>query len=366
MAVIKLFEGAGVKLNGKNSWDPQIHNEKFYSRVLSGGSLALGESYMDGWWDVKDLPQMINKLVRADLGSKNIGLKSLIVPYLRAKLLNSQKSKAYNIGKVHYDIGNELYKKMLDKNMQYSCGYWKNAKTLDQAQENKLKLICEKLKLKKGETLLDIGCGWGTLLRYAAKNYGIKGVGITVSEEQAKFAREINKGLPVQIKILDYRKVEEKFDKIVSVGMIEHVGYKNYRTFMKVANKCLKENGIFLLHTIGSNLTTKSAGDPWIDKYIFPDGKLPSISQLAKDSEGLFMIEDIHNFGPDYSKTLREWNKNFQKAWPSLKKDYDERFKRMWEYYLQIFIGVFDARHNQLWQIVYRNIGAENIYDAVR
>lgn len=366
IVVTKLLATAGITLNGKNPWDPQINNPKFYSRVLSGGSLALGESYMDGWWDVKDIAEFTHKIVTKGLEAKGIGIKNFIIPYLKAKLLNNQKTNAYKIGQWHYDIGNELYTKMLDKNMQYSCGYWKNAKTLDEAQENKLDLICKKLKLKKGETLLDIGCGWGTLLRYAAKKYGVKGVGITVSEKQAKLAKAINKELPVKIKVLDFRKVEGQYDKIVSVGMIEHVGFKNYRDFMKVANRCLKPKGIFLLHTIGSVKSTTKSGDPWVNKYIFPDGKLPSIAQLAKASEGMFMIEDIHSFGPYYAKTLTEWNKNFQKAWPTLKKDYDERFKRMWEYYLRIFIGTFEARLNQLWQIVYRKLGSEGLYEPVR
>ncbi len=241
-AVQNILKNTNVIINGKNPWDPQVHNEKFYSRVLSGGSLALGESYMDAWWDVKDLPEMIRRIVKAGLDDKKIGIRKLIIPYLKSKILNLQKLNAYKIGKWHYDIGNELYQKMLGKSMQYSCAYWKDAKTLDEAQKNKLDLICKKLKLKEGETLLDIGCGWGTLLKYAAKNYGIKGIGLTVSEEQAKFAREINKGLPVKIEVADYRTFEGKFDKIVSVGMIEHVGHKNYRKFMEVAERCLKEN----------------------------------------------------------------------------------------------------------------------------
>ena len=365
-AVQNILKNTNVIINGKNPWDPQIHNEKFYSRVLSGGSLALGESYMDAWWDVKDLPEMIRRIVKARLDDKKIGIRKLIIPYLKSKTLNLQKLNAYKIGKWHYDIGNELYQKMLGKSMQYSCAYWKDTKTLDEAQKNKIDLICKKLKLKDGETLLDIGCGWGTLLKYAAKNYGIKGIGLTVSEEQAKFAREINKGLPVKIEVADYRTFEGKFDKIVSVGMIEHVGHKNYRKFMEVAERCLKENGIFLLHTIGSNESTTGPGDPWVDKYIFPDGKLPSIAQLSKASEKLFMTEDIHSFGPYYAKTLRAWHENFERAWSELKKNYSEKFKRMWDYYLLMFVGTFEARHNQLWQIVYRKIGAKDVYESVR
>lgn len=362
--ITRLLSNAGISINGSNPWDIQVHDEKLYSRVLSGGSLALGESYMDGWWDCKELDQFFYKILIAGLDRKALGWKNMIIPFIKAKLLNRQRSKAYNIGEKHYDIGNELYTAMLDKNMQYSCGYWKDAKTLDQAQLAKMDLICRKLKLKRGDTLLDIGCGWGTLLRYAAKKYGIKGVGITFSNEQAKLAREICKGLPVEIRVQDYRLVKEKFDKIVSLGMIEHVGFKNYKIFMKTVKSCLKDDGLFLLHTIGSNRTTTGPGEPWTDKYIFPDGKLPSIKQLVDAAEGLFFKEDFHNFGPYYDKTLMAWNANFRKAWPKLKDKYDERFYRMWNYYLLSCAGGFRARNNQLWQFVFSN--RKEAYESVR
>lgn len=364
-AVERILKGIDVKINGSRPWDIKILNEKFYARLLSGGSLALGESYMEGWWTCKSIDKLVERFVRANLETSNIKLRHVAIPYLKAKLLNMQKTKAYHIGDWHYDTGNELYKAMLDKNMNYSCGYWKNAKTLDQAQINKMEMICKKLKLKKGETLLDIGCGWAGLAKYAAKNYGVKVVGITVSKEQAKLARDNCKGLPVEIRVIDYRKIKEKFDKIVSVGMIEHVGFKNYRTYMQVAHRCLKPKGIFLLHTIGSKTSTTAPGDPWVDKYIFPNGKLPSIAQLAKASEKLFSIEDIHSFGHDYARTLLAWNENFQKAWPTLKKDYDERFYRMWTYYLLLFVGTFNADLNQLWQIVLVK-GKDDVYHSVR
>lgn len=321
---------------------------------------------MDGWWECENLDELFFRLLRVKIDRKVIGLKSLILPYLKTKLLNLQKLKAHHIGQWHYDIGNDLYTKMLDKNMQYSCGYWKNAKTLDQAQLNKIDLICKKLKLKKGETLLDIGCGWGGLMKHAAKNYGVKCVGVTVSKEQAKYIKETCKGLPVEVKVLDYRKVDQKFDKIVSVGMIEHVGYKNYKEYMQVANRCLKDDGLFLLHTIGANKTTKYPTDPWIDKYIFPNGKLPSMRHLLKASEKLFIMEDFHNFGAYYDKTLMAWYENFQKAWPKLKNSYDERFYRMWKYYLLMCAGSFRARNIQLWQLVLSKKGIVGGYDSIR
>jgi len=364
---IQILATADIHVNGLRPWDIHVHDERLYARIISGGSLALGESYMDGWWDCTELDEFFHRLLRAKIDTKVLGLRHLIIPYLKAKLFNRQKTHAYNIGEKHYDIGNDLYTAMLDKNMQYSCAYWRTAKTLDQAQIDKMDLICKKLKLKKGETLLDIGCGWGGLLKYAAKKYGIKGVGITVSKEQTALAQKNCEGLPVEIRVIDYRNVHEQFDKIVSVGMIEHVGYKNYRTYMQVAHRCLKDGGLFLLHTIGSNKTSTNAGDPWIDKYIFPDGKLPSVKQLAHASEGLFMMEDWHNFGPYYDKTLQAWIKNFVKAWPQLKATgkYSERFYRMWIYYLSCCAGGFRARNNQLWQIVYTKKGHKGGYERI-
>lgn len=254
---------------------------------------------------------------------------------------------------------------MLDKRMVYSCGYWKDANTLDQAQEAKLDLICKKISLRPGMKILDIGCGWGSFAKYAAEKYKVKVVGITISKEQAKFAKEVCKGLPVDIRIQDYRSIHEKFDRIVSVGMFEHVGVKNYRTFMGVVYKCLDKKGLFLLHTIGSDLSQATA-DPWILKYIFPNGMIPSIKQVAKSVEGLFVMEDWHNFGQYYDNTTMAWFKNFDKYWPKLKKAYGERFYRMWKYYLLLGAGDFRARKNQLWQIVFSKEGVKGGYESIR
>jgi len=223
--------------------------------------------------------------------------------------------------------------------------------TLDDAQEAKLELICRKLGLQTGMKLLDIGCGWGSLATYAAERYGVEVVGITVSSEQVDMARKLCAGMPVEIRLQDYRDVNEQFDRIVSVGMFEHVGYKNYRTYMQVVRRCLNDEGLMLLHTIGGNRPTRSV-DPWIDKYIFPNGMLPSIGQLGRAIEGLFVMEDWHNFSADYDRTLMEWSRNLEANWGRLKNDYDERFHRMWKYYLLLCAGAFRARGNQLWQIV--------------
>ena len=347
----RLLISADVRINGSRPWDIEVHNKELYRRVLSQGSLGLGESYMDGWWDCYALDEFFYKILSAELDEKVRNWKVLI-QHLRASFLNLQrKSRAFYIGERHYDIGNELYKLMLDKRMAYSCAYWKRAGTLDQAQEAKLDLIARKINLKKGMKVLDIGCGWASFAKYAAEKYGAEVTGVTVSKEQVKLGSEQCKGLPVEIRLQDYRDLDEKFDHVVSVGMIEHVGQKNYRTFMKVVHRCLKDGGLFLLHTIGGNKSVKNC-DPWIEKYIFPNGMIPSIKQLATSFEGLFVVEDWQNYGADYDRTLMAWFKNFDENWNKIKHIYDERFYRMWKYYLLASAGSFRARKNQLWQIV--------------
>ena len=354
----KMLGPSGVRVDGSRPWDIRVHNPDFYERVLSGGSLALGESYMDGWWDCEALDQFFEKIMenRLDKQSRTNAIALLWV-VLKAKVLNAQKrSRAYIIGERHYDIGNDLFSMMLDKDLNYSCAYWKNAETLDAAQEAKLDLICRKIGLKSGMKVLDIGCGWGGFAKYAAEKYGAKLHGITVSREQVEFGNNCCQCLDVKIELKDYRKVREKFDRIVSIGMFEHVGRKNYRTFMKVVHRCLKADGLFLLHTIGSN-TSVSSNDPWIDKYIFPNSMLPSTRQITSAMEGLFVLEDWHNFGQYYDKTLMAWYNNFRKNWSKIKDVYDERFYRMWTYYLLSCAGSFRSRRNQLWQIVFSKSG---------
>ena len=364
----ELLSIADVKINGKRPWDIQIHNEDFYQRVLSQGALGLGESYMDGWWDVKNLDEFFNHILKAELDRK-VKTSSFLLQTVKAIVMNPQrKSKAFEIGEHHYDIGNELYKIMLDKRLTYTCGYWKNSKNLDSAQEAKLDLVCRKIGLKPGMTVLDIGCGWGSFAKYAAEKYRAKVTGITVSKAQVELGKKLCKGLPVKFKLMDYRDVTGKYDRVVSLGMIEHVGYKNYRRYMEIVNNVLKDGGLFLLHTIGSNISVKS-NNAWTEKYIFPNSMVPSASQLAKAYEGLFVMEDWHNFGKDYDKTLMEWHKNFNKNWKKLNekhKEYDERFKRMWNYYLLSSAGGFRSRKSQLWQIVLSKNGILNGYNSIR
>lgn len=363
---LQLLDAAGITINGSHDYDIQIHNENVYSRVLRQGVLGLGESYMDGWWDCPNLDEFFYKIFNADLENQLQSDWSTLIKIASSYVLNAgRKSKAFEVAEKHYDIGNDLYQAMLDKRLTYTCGYWKAAESLDQAQEAKLDLVCKKIGLKKGQTVLDIGSGWGSFIKFAAKNYQVTAMGVTVSNEQKKLADELCKNLPVQTKLQDYRDIHSQFDHVVSLGMFEHVGYKNYRTFMKVAHNALSDDGLFLLHTIGAN-TSSTKADQWLSKYIFPNGMVPSIKQIGKSVEGLFVMEDWHNFGPDYDKTLMAWHENFEKNWGTLEQRYDERFHRMWRYYLLLSAASFRARKLQLWQIVLSKSGVGSTYKTVR
>jgi len=362
----ELLNQAGITINGSSPWDIRIVNAELFTRVKTQGSLGLGEAYMDDWWECKQLDEFFYRILSNKLEDK-IGISlPLVWEVFKAKVFNLQSlRRAFQVGERHYDLGNDIFTEMLGKTMAYSCGYWNKADGLDSAQEAKIDLICRKLNLKKGQKVLDIGCGWGSFAKYAAENYGVEVTGITVSEEQLKFAEDFCRGLPVRFRLMDYRNLNEKFDHIVSVGMIEHVGVKNYRTYMKVARRCLKEDGLFLLHTIGG-LRSGNTTDPWTNKYIFPNGMIPSLKQISGSVEGLFVIEDLHNFGADYDKTLMAWYHNFDKAWPKLKKKYGKIFYRMWTYYLLSCAGAFRARSLELWQIVLSPNGVRGGYKTVR
>ena len=356
-----------IQIDGNRPWDIQVNNPNFYERVMAGGSLALGESYMDGWWDCEAPDQFFERILGERL-DKTVKINSLLflLSMLKAKLINGQnRLRAYIIGERHYDIGNSLFSIMLDKGINYSCGYWESAKTLDEAQKAKLELICRKMGLQKGMTVLDIGCGWGGFAKYAAQEYGVRVHGITVSREQMKYAQNACHGLDVKIEMKDYRSLRGTFDRVVSIGMFEHVGCKNYKTFMKVVNRCLKADGLFLLHTIAGNMTVNST-DPWINKYIFPNSMLPSAKQITSAADGLFVIEDWHSFGKYYDQTLMVWYNNFKKNWDKLKDTYDERFYRMWTYYLLLCAASFRARRNQLWQVVFSKKGIKEYFSHVR
>lgn len=350
--VRQLFNLANVEINGKRPWDIQVNDKRFFETVLNKRVLGFGESYMAGWWECEQIDTCVFNLLKANL-EKNLTFNTREwLQILAHKLFNFQnKKRAVIVAKKHYDFGNDLFEYMLDVNMVYSCGYWKTATDLNQAQIDKLDLVCKKLHLASGMKLLDIGCGWGSLAKYAAENYGVEVVGITISKEQADLAKIRCKDLPVKIILKDYREINEKFDRIASIGMFEHVGYKNYRSFMEVVERCLASEGLILLHTMGSNNTVFNNNE-WLEKYIFPNGMLPSIKQLGASFENRLTMEDWHNFGIYYYPTLISWHDNFNNHWDLLKQRYNETFKRMWNFYLLSCAGSALARGFQVWQIV--------------
>lgn len=357
----RLLSLAGIEVNGPQPWDLQVFDERFYKRVFSDSGLGLGESYMDGWWECAQIDEMVARLLRSNVDQHlKASLREFAVFFLHYLFNYQTKYRSREVAERHYNIGNSFYQKMLDPSMNYSCGYWKGALDLATAETNKMELICRKLQLKPGLKLLDIGCGWGSLAKYAAEHYGVEVVGITISSSQKDYAEKACKELPVTILMQDYRELSlQKFDRIVSVGMFEHVGYKNYLNFMKIVRRQLSEEGIFLLHTIGANVSGHY-GDSWINKYIFPNGMLPSVVQISQSIEALFVMEDWHNFGVDYDRTLMEWYRRFNENWFEIKAQYDERFRRMWNYYLLSCAGGFRARRLQLWQIVMSKYGLKD------
>ena len=363
--VESLLAEADVQVGGSRPQDIAVHDPHFYTRVLAQGSLGLGESYMDGGWDANALDVFLCQLMSAGLDDRVHGW-SEIWDALRARVFNLQAGRgSYEVGRRHYDLGNDLYHAMLGSHMVYSCGYWRHADNLDDAQLAKLDLVCRKLGLKPGQRVLDIGCGWGEALKYACGRYGVSGVGVTISAQQAEYARQLCAGLPVEIRLQDYRELDEPFDAILSVGMFEHVGVKNYRTYFETARRCLRPDGLFLLHSIGTNIS-RHRTDPWIARYIFPNSMLPSAAQIASASEGLFVMEDWHNFGADYDRTLQAWRDNIEARWGTLDARYDERFRRMWRFYLAGSMATFRCRHAQLWQLVLSSHGVPGGYVAPR
>jgi cyclopropane-fatty-acyl-phospholipid synthase len=368
LPLARLLQRAGVQVNGPAPWDLQLHDAAAWGRMLRQGVLGFGESYMDRQWDCECLEELVSRLLRADADR-------LVTPrswpawlgrQLRPALMNLQSvARAFTVAEQHYDLGNDLFAAMLDTRMVYSCAYWARAGQLEQAQLDKLDLIGRKLELARGERLLDVGCGWGGLAAHAAQAFGSQVVGATVSHEQAALARQRCAGLPVRITLADWRSLQGRYDKLVSVGMFEHVGPKNYRRYFQRMHELLEPGGLFLLHTIGCDRTT-SATNAWTDRYIFPNGKLPSAVEIARAVEGLFVIEDWHNFPADYERTLLSWWQRLEQRWPELRARYGERFFRMWKFYLLSSAGFFRSGQGQLWQIVLAPPGRVRNYRSVR
>jgi cyclopropane-fatty-acyl-phospholipid synthase len=352
-ACIEMLASAGITVGGPEPWDVTIHDERIWTRVLRDGTLGGGEAYVDGWWDSRALDQTIHRLQQIK-AIDTLRENWMILPHLiKARVLNLQTMRrAFGSGQHHYDIGNDLYEAMLDRRMLYTCALWSTgARTLEEAQDAKLELVCKKLGLRAGMRVLDLGCGWAGFAAYAAERYGVTVVGVTVSREQVAFAKERYAHLPIDIRLDDYRNATGSYDAVVSIGLMEHVGPKNYRAYMELVDRLLAPGGIAFVHTIGGN---KARGqiDPWVDKYIFPNSALPSLAQLVTAMEGIFIPEDVHNIGEDYDPTLMAWFERFDAAWPTLRARYDDRFYRMWKFYLLASAGSFRARAQQLFQIV--------------
>lgn len=365
-AVRDLCAKADVGIDGRRPWDIRVLDSRFYDCVIADGSLGLGEAYMRGYWEADDLFECFSHILSCHsvTGHKNHGWRTTLA-FLRARLLNVQTIlQTRNLADTHYNLNTELFEQMLGPSMAYSCAYWKDAANLDEAQFAKYDLVCRKLKLCAGERVLDMGCGWGGFARHAAENYGVEVVGVTVADEQADYARNLCSGLPVEFICSDYRELgwergNGRFDKAVSIGMIEHVGTRNYRTMHQVVEQALRPGGLFLLHSITSPISTE-VGEPWLTTYIFPGGVLPSVSQLTASAEGLFLLQDMQNIGPYYTPTLRAWHDNFEAWWniapPASKPSIwgsEEAFYRMWRYYLLGCAAEFKTGGSEVAQIVY-------------
>lgn len=364
--VQKLLSPAGIEINGDRPFDIRVLNDAFYDEALGRGTRGALDAYVEGWWESDRLDELTAKVVSSGLTLSASNALSLFFTSLSARLFHRQRRKGSRPAGKHYDLGNDLFEAMLDRRMVYSCACWKEAANLDEAQEAKLELVAQKVRLRPGMRVLDIGCGWGSFAAYAAQTHGVSVVGVTVSKEQYELGKTLCAGLPVDLRLADYREIDdEAFDAVVSLGMFEHVGRKNHRRFMKIARRCLRPDGLLLLQTVGANSPTW-ARDPWIERNIFPNYMLPTATQIAAAAENLMIIEDWENFGADYEKTLMAWFENFEANWSKLRHNYGDRFHRMWKCYLLICAGLFRARFNQVWQIVFSPSGVPGGYTCVR
>lgn len=362
----ELLRGAGVRVGGDAPWDPRVHDARLWRRVALRGPTGLGDAYVDGWWDCDALDEFFDRCLRAGLSGAFARCPAVRLETLRRRVLDRQRPRAArrNVER-HYELGDELFAAMLDRRMVYSCGYWEHAADLEGAQEAKLDLVCRKLGIAPGMSLLDIGCGWGGLARHAAERYGARVVGITLSGAQVRHAKGACEGLAVEIRLQDYRDVRERFDRIASIGMFEHVGVRHHREFMRVVRRSLAEDGLCLLHFFATQRGWPSAHNSealWVERHIFPGMAVPSLAQVGAAMEGLMVLEDLHNFGADYDPTLMAWWVNFDRAWPALRDRYGERFYRMWRYYLHLCAAAFRSRKYQVWQLALSPSGVRGGY----
>jgi cyclopropane-fatty-acyl-phospholipid synthase len=363
----ELLAEADVELGGTRPWDIRAFDPSIADILLAQGSLGFGDAYVDGLWECDALDEYFGRALAARLEDRIKPNFALLTQIAKAKFMNLQsRARSLRVAEIHYNLGNEFYEAMLDPWMQYTCAYWSGgAKTLEEAQEAKLDLVCRKLDLRPGQKVLELGCGWGGFARFAASRYGVEVVAYNISTEQVAWARAKSAGLPVEIRLADYRDAQGSYDKVVSIGMCEHVGPKNYRTLMETVHRCLKPGGLFLLHTIGNNKEVPD-NDQWLDAHIFPGAVLPSSVGLSRAFNGLFVLEDWHSFGPDYDKTLMAWHERFEASWPRFEAEYGPAFRRKWRYYLLMCAGTFRARKTQLWQLVLSKGGVPGGWTTVR
>jgi cyclopropane-fatty-acyl-phospholipid synthase len=348
----RLLATADVEIDGVRPWDLHVHNRDLFDRVLAHGSLGLGEAYVDGWWDCDQLDAFFARAVGFKLGA-GLRLTPAVAWLLASSALSNRQTRARSlkVAEVHYDLSIDIFEATFDRRLTGSCGYWRDATDLDGAQEAKLDLVCRKLGLTSGQRVLDIGCGWGAFMGFAAEHYGADCVGVTISREQVEYARRRYAGLPVDFQVRDYRDFNGQVDHVASMGMFEHVGPKNYRDYFEKVREVVRPEGLFVLHSILAN-EQSSAIEPWLNRYIFPNGVLPTISQIARSVEGLFVIEDIEIFGADYDRTLMAWHAKFQSNRRAMATAHGERFCRMWDYYLLSCAGGFRSRRINVGQFV--------------
>lgn len=364
--LISMLDKADIKINGGRPWDVQVHNDELFKRAFQQGTLGVGEAYMDGWWDCEALDVMFHKAIKNHLENRFDNTLPVYALKLYQMIFNLQNPRhSYEVAEKHYNFSNTMFETMLGPTMNYSCAYWRDADNLDAAQEAKMDLIARKLDLKPGMEVLDIGCGWGSLAMYLGEKYDVKPTGISISSEQIEYAKRKDANHGVKWILDDYRSLTGKYDRIVSVGMFEHVGFKNYLGFMREVRRLLKDDGLFLLHTIGANQQRKGA-DPWINKYIFPNGVIPSEISVSKAFVDFFIMEDWQNFGADYDKTLMAWYERFAKGYEEKKFKCDEKQFRMFRYYLLSCAGAFRARDLQVWEIVLSPNGVPGGYRSER
>lgn len=355
-------------------WDIVIRSSDFYTRILRDGVTGAAEGYVAGDWDCSDIADLTDRIYRANIAER-LGTNKGFALRLAAQHIVSRfdRSAADEVAKRHYDLPPLLFERMLGERQVYSCGYWpEEVETLDQAQEAKLALIAQKLQVEPGMRVLDIGGGAGGLAGFLAAHYGVKVVNTGVSREQIDLANRKYADLDVENRFQDYREINDgPYDRIVSVGMFEHVGKKprNYKKFMGVVQRNLAEDGIFLLHTIGTHVSKAATSTRWVDENIFPNSRIPTYEQIARAVGDRFVVHHEENIGPHYDPTLLAWNDNFEQHWEEIQshphfKENPEAFRRMWRLYLLGSAGMFRAGRLQVWQFIMTRPGRH--YEVAR